>query len=117
MSPPEQLRLQLMCGFLITSKMKFSIIYDDLSIVRGNTEEDWNKAPTDGIQFIVLDNGQTLFDHEFYYFIKGALWQTNDVGPQLRRLGFKFGRTASDTNFEAARQIAIEELKKINHVS
>jgi len=99
--------------------MKWAIIYDDLKVVRGETEEEWKAAPSDGVEFVIVD-GHALCDLDYYYFYDGALYMASDLGPLLRKLGIiKFGRTASTTKFEAARKLAakvIDEHGGKNHL-
>lgn len=110
-----EFRLNMELTPMVTSvtmaiNMKWTIIYDNLSIVRGKGEVDFLKAPADGIQFIVWEDGRTFFDHNYYWYLNGVRDQTQDIGPLIRRLGIKCGRTTTDKNFEDARQLAIREL-------
>lgn len=90
--------------------MKWAIVYDDLSVVRGEGEEQWRAAPMNGVQFVVTEGGQTFSGHEYYFYTNGIIWPDDELGRLLERVGFiKAGRTTSDANFENARNIARQE--------
>lgn len=89
--------------------MKWAIVYDDLTVKNGDGEAEFKLAPSDGVQFVVWENGEVFWDRDFYWYLDGIYDQTNDLGPLLRRLGWvKYGRTTSNENFEAARTLAVE---------
>ena len=120
--------------------MKFSIIYHDLSVVRGETLQDWLNAPNEGVQFVDIKHGTTvrgISDFDYYYFLfdstnRPYIWGCNDVKPQLsylkepatlskedkerfNLLGFKEGKktglTVSDEQFEECRKVHAKEVE------
>ena len=95
-------------------EIKWAIVYDDMRVVRGCGEEEFKSAPSDGVQFVVWDSGQIFFDHDYYWYMDELYDQTNDIGPLMRKLGVKCGRTVNNETFEKARVLAIELLGEMN---
>lgn len=91
--------------------MRWAIVYDDLSVSRGEGEAAFAAARADGVQFVVWEDGRVHYDHDAYWYRDGMADQTNDLGPLMRRLGIKFGRTTSAETFERARAMAAAERK------
>ena len=98
---------------------KFSIFYNDGSVVEGGGDDDelvtltfskkWLEAPSDGIAVVVSETQSTgrttLRASEFYYQLpenshgKGCHGSSMKIGPFLRQIGIaKFGGWTDDEN-------------------
>jgi len=96
--------------------MKWAIVYDDLSVVRGEGELEWRLAPPDGVQWVVNEE-RLMGETDYYYYHDGAFYHSDDLGPLLRKLGVvKFGRMANTKVWDKTREIAVEIGKEYSRV-
>lgn len=74
----------------------WKIFYDDYSTY-SSKDGPWEKAPTDGVLFVIefFDNGtKDIHQGNDYYILEDdTIYATGDLGPLLRKWGkIKFGR-------------------------
>lgn len=112
---------------MVSDIPKFSIHYNDGSVVQGGGEDDdtvtltfsrkWLEAPSDGIACIVSEaanTGRTVHDRaEFYYQLPlnshgvGYIGHSMKIGAYLRQLSIvKYGGWTGDENFNNIRREA-----------
>jgi hypothetical protein len=103
----------MMGGNMATSY--WCIYYDD-GKTYSSEDGAWEDAPTDGVLYVLEKIGDKIIAHtgnDFYYLVEGAVVATSDADPEMRRLGFKFGRTTSPSRYEKIGQRVAEDAKAL----
>lgn len=97
--------------------MKFSVVYKDLTVIRGTTVEEWYEAPQDGVLYVITLGG-ICKPSDYYLPISGELHGSTSPNSLLHYYPeIKFGITVDKDTFEEAGKVAKTEMKRLNNCS